>query len=147
MEYSLTMSDTAVPAGLSRPKIHRPPVVAREEPPPHRLVAAVLSYGNTARFIFTLSSLVLGFVLLALLVSHSFPGALKENIVAKADISPSAGSPPPSETIVLRNENDVIVGQMARIASPVQPGPEISTMSSAVDRRKGQELLSIIGKY
>jgi hypothetical protein len=129
----------------SRPKIHRLPTLPAE-PRERRLLATVLNYGDTARLIFTLSSVALAVLLVAIVATRFFPVPLKQNIVASANAEASV-LPPSQKTIVLRNENDVIVGQMARISSPSLPSPEVSTMSNDVDKRKGQELLSIIGKY
>jgi hypothetical protein len=132
----------------SRPKIHRPPVLP-PEPQKRRTISALLSYGSSMRVFFTASSAVLGAVLALLLASHFLPvGMIAKTppahpVVADAEAFTQAAS----KIIVLRDEKDVIVGQMARLASPVTPLPEVSTMSSEVDKRKGQELLSIINKY
>jgi hypothetical protein len=132
-------------ASVSRPKIHRLPGLP-QEPRPSRLVNTVLSYGNTVKLAFTVSSVVLVLIFLVLFASRFFPAALTQDIVATASAGTVTASPL-EKTIVLRNENQVIIGQMARISSPIAPSSEVSTMSSDVDKRKGRELLSIINQY
>jgi len=77
------------------------------------------------------------------LLGEKAEAKMGSNALASVTSDVSAG-----KTIVLRNENDVIVGQMARISSPAAPVAEVHSMSaSGVDRRKGRELLSIISQY
>jgi hypothetical protein len=118
----------------SRPKIHRlpalPPVVKPVRSP-------VLS-----RQKMVLGGAALTIVALIAISSQFFSDATRSEAAVKAP-SPVADE----KTIVLRNENQVIIGQMAHIASPPATAPEVSTASPGVDARKGQELLSIINQY
>lgn len=51
-----------------------------------------------------------------------------------------------SSTIVIKDENSSIIGQMAKIPVQNQPITEVNTVSN-VDKGGKQELLSIINKY
>jgi len=114
-------------------------------------MAAVFNYGYTAKFIFTFSSLALMVVFLGLMASRLPTGFLEEKPEAKMGsgaLTSAASNVPAGKTIVLKNENDIIVGQMARISSPSAPIADVHSMSaSGVDKRKGRELLSIINQY
>lgn len=137
---------------LSRPKIHRLPARAPRDYR-HRILAAVLSYGNAAKLGFTLSSLALVVVLSALMASRFIPAdILNQEIIAKtataATVSVSATAVAESgaadtqgKTIILKEKNGMIMGRMARI-SPASP-----SSVAEVDNRKGQELLSIVNRH
>ncbi len=143
-------------ANVSRPKVHRLPRRAHETRR-LQLMAAILSYGNAAKFIFTLSSLVLALVLsvlflgrpLALMTSDSAkkPVTIADSgLFSSADAVASAiSTASPAKTIILKGDQGMIIGQMARLSAPALSSGDISAVSE-VDNHREQELLSILNR-
>ena len=135
---------------VSKPKIHRLP--ARMPKDRHPVLTAVLSYGDTAKFIFMMSSLAFITVLSGLLISRFIPAELlHKDIMAQgaatfpSPISDAAAAETmhraPGKIIVLKEKGDMIIGQMAKI-SPVD-----MSASAQIDTDKGQALLSIVNRH
>lgn len=138
----------ALPAA-SRPKVHRLPPRAVQSRR-HKAMAAVLSYGNAAKLVFTASSVAL--VLLALFFSQFSPlksggETVSVRAIAVSDAMASASSAvPQSRSIVLTGQDgNKIVGHMAKL-SPAQQSSTEPAIISEVDKRRGQELLSIVNQ-
>lgn len=137
----------------SRPKVHRlppKPCVSQRQ----RMTATVLGYVSAARFVFTLSSLALVMLLSALLFSGFFPlPALNQDtphsatgLIGTVTVSEAIASTiVKDQGIVLTGQNgNRIVGQMMRMSA--QPGAGAAAIISEVDKRRGQELLSIVNR-
>lgn len=130
---------------ISRPKVHRLPSRAQRTPR-LRLMAEVLSYGNAAKFTFTLASLVLVITLSALVFGK--PMSFATNRAPDLSAASEEASVPVAssqKTILLKDDKGVIIGQIAKM-SPFSPAAgDISTLSE-IDNHREQELLSILNK-
>jgi hypothetical protein len=135
-------------APVSRPKVHRPPPLAPVTRK-HRVASALVDYGTIAKFAFTISSVGLLLTLGVLFAHRFFPSTLREDVVVKtaiavAPIADAQADSSQAKTIVLKEKDGAIVGQMTKIVPSVPPA-DIAT--SEIDNRKGRELLSIVNKY
>lgn len=117
----------------SKPKVHRLPSVSRRGSE-RRLMHALLNYGSTTRFVFVLSGLTVAMVFSVLMVSRMIPmsqnGAADHEFV-QASLSDAMASTVPDsygKTIVLRDRNNVIIGQMSK--DQPQDGADVKTSSS-----------------
>lgn len=119
------------------------------------MMATLLNYGHAARFVFTLSSLALAMMLSALFFSDFSPlAALQQEVKnapaglqATVTVSEAIASTvlPQDRGIVLTGQDgNRIVGQMVRMS--VQPQSAVAAIISEVDKRRGQELLSIVNR-
>lgn len=136
----------------SRPKVHRLPpkaCVSHRQ----RMMATVLNYSQTARLVFTGSSLALALVLSALFFNEFSPLAAIERearnasgLIGTVTVSEAIASTvlAKEQAIVLPGQDgNKIVGQLVRMS---QPGSGASAIISEVDKRRGQELLSIVNR-
>jgi hypothetical protein len=127
----------------TRPKVHRLPAIAK---PSQKL--------TFPQGVMT-SAVVLIIAGVGLTLSHK---SIDESIVKapaipaemqatprtqEPDATPSRSN---SSTIVIKDKNEGIVGQMAKIPSPNVQITEIQAVSN-VDKGSGRELLSIVNKY
>lgn len=147
----------AISTVASRPKVHRLPTRARHSRR-HQMMAAVLNYGTAAKFVFTLSSIGLAVILIALFTSRfswfqNMPVTIEAAItlphsMLPVPVSDAAASTPSSrnKTIVLKGQEGTIVGQMAKMSPQGNAKVEVGAIST-VDNHGRQELLSIVNQY
>jgi len=121
---------------LSRPKVHRLPVAARHT-------------SRKSQNMLVSVAAILTFVVMG--VSYSKfsdkqAAELPDIMPVTANLNPLKAPEKENDTIVIKDDNQTIVGQMAKIPSRNQQITEIKSVSN-VDKGTGRELLSIIGKY
>lgn len=121
---------------LSRPKIHRLPA--------QRPLKSTKSPQLATAF-----ALVLAVALLGLSLRPQVPS----NVPETPEMAPAAAETKAPErvaasrdTIIIKENGQAIVGQMAKIPAAGEHGVEVSSISN-VDKGTGRELLSIIDKY
>ncbi len=120
---------------LSRPKVHRPPVF-RGDARGKRPLAVFLATGLTV-------------LLLASWMSnqrHDFTEMKTQIEPAQRVESTQPQMVKQSDTIVIKEGNQAIIGQLARIPVQNKAAPEVQTVTS-LDKEDGKELLSIVNKY
>ncbi len=124
---------------LSRPKIHRLPAASRRPAavlPPAVIIALLLA------------TLVFGVSVNRAMFGPSSANAVAETPAYMAETHAGLDAPAAeaADTIVIKGENQAIVGQLAKIPMQNQQITGITSVSN-VDKGGNRDLLSIIGKY
>jgi hypothetical protein len=136
-------SSSATMTLSTRPKIHRLPAMAKP-PKKFTLPPGVM----TAAIVLIIAGTGIGLSRQSVEATTAKAAAIPEEVKIAPEIKdPGANSPhTPSSTIVIKDKNEGIVGQMAKIPSPNVQITEIQAVSN-VDKASGRELLSIVNKY
>lgn len=125
---------------LSRPKVHRLPVAP---------VRYSYNYGLWGFAVASILVLLSGGIIISQAI---FKGLSSMDMAQEAPTSMAATpaeavkSDASSDTIIIRDEKQAIVGQLARIPAQNQQITGIKSVSN-VDNAASPELLSIVGKY
>jgi hypothetical protein len=126
---------------LSRPKVHRPPALRDGAPDRRPLLLLVAGVSLLALAISKVSSAPQQ-------IEQAAPMTEMKTAIEQAQsVEPTPAAPAKSsDTIVIEEGNQAIIGQMARIPTQNKTATDIRTVTS-LDKEDGKELLSIVNKY
>ncbi len=143
-------TDTTVSTSFSRPKVHRLPESTRR-PQKKPLVINPFHSSHSRRLMVKIGGMAAAVVFIGVLASYfpTDPARHLPSSVGEAGMISNAMASVNTEqnkTIILKDQNEGTVGQMAKMPDAPVPAGEVSS-TSMVDNRSGRNLLSIINRY
>lgn len=148
--YTLSFTDISkknntMPAPVSRPKIHRLPKAKRFRRE-RQLVHTILN-GSTTKFLVALGGMTAVLVFAVVVAGQVTLGDGQRTAFLSSPVSDAMASTPVamSKTIVLKDRNNVIIGQMSKTPETTPVGDVKST--SMIDKRRSRDLLSIVNQH